>query len=56
MTDVAMADDGSVVLVWCSNEVNAAVSNSATCSTSYDVVAVKLDSEGNEVWTWQVRP
>ena len=55
-----MADDGSVVLVGCSrgyfDAADATVSDSSDCATPYDFVAVKLDSEGAEVWRWQVRP
>lgn len=62
-TDVTMADDGSVVLVARSSgdftSVDATGSSfysyySATIE--YNFIAVKLDSEGAEVWRWQVRP
>lgn len=61
-TDVSMADDGSVVMSGRSKGdftgFNASVSGSSSTSSA-DLesifVAIKLDSEGTEVWRWQVR-
>lgn len=51
-----MADDGSVVMVGKSNGDLMDSSSSSPVADAYNFVAVKLDSEGAEVWRWQVRP
>lgn len=53
-----MTDDGSVVMS-CKSNGDFGVSGSSAASSvadGYNFVAVKLDSEGNVLWTWQVRP
>ena len=59
--DVAMANDGAVVIASKSNgdfvDVGASASGYSTFASiadGYNFVAVKLDSEGAEVWRWQV--
>lgn len=58
-----MADDGSVVIAGGSSgdfmDANDTVSSSSSQSPDVfetNFVAIKLDSEGVEVWRWQVRP
>lgn len=57
VADVAMSDDGSVVLTGYSSGVfNVSSSPSSYLADESNFVAIKLDIEGAEVWRWQVKP
>lgn len=62
VTDVAMANDGSVVISGSSNGdfmgvgVSVSGSSSSSLTENYNFIAVQLDSEGSEGWRWQASP
>lgn len=55
-----MADDGSAVMSGKAlrnfTGLDASSSSSPSSDLEYMFAAIKLDSEGAEVWRWQVRP
>lgn len=60
--DITLAENGSVVISASSGGDFMGAGDTGSYSPSYDLtepqvnfVAIKLDSEGDEVWRWQVR-